>query len=120
MSEVYTPLEMETPAQQVDRQMSNCQQVVERREQMLRLLKNKDFKDLFMRFYLVDEAARLGQMSGHLGLTPADAKGFMDMCQATGHLKRFIDITIRQGEQALADLAQMRENYEELIKGEED
>jgi hypothetical protein len=42
------------------------------------------------------------------------------MCQATGHLKRFIDITIRQGEQALADLAQMRENYEELIKGEED
>jgi len=44
----------------------------------------------------------------------------MDMAQATGHLKRFIDVTIRQGEQALADLAQYTVNYDELIKGEED
>jgi hypothetical protein len=120
MSEVYTPLTSESPAEQVDRQMSNCRQIVERREQALRLLKNKDFKDLIMRFYLVDEASRLAQMSGHLGLSAADAKGFMDMAQATGHLKRFIDVTIRQGEQALADLAQYTVNYDELIKGEED
>lgn len=119
MSDVYTPLSTETPAEQIDRQMSNCRQVVERREQALRLLKNADFKALIMQFYMVEEAARLSQMSGHLGLTPADAKGFMDMAQATGHLKRFLDVTIRQGEQALADLTQYRENYDELIRGED-
>jgi hypothetical protein len=42
------------------------------------------------------------------------------MAQATGHLKRFLDITIRQGEQALVDLNQYRTNYDELVRGEED
>jgi hypothetical protein len=44
------------------------------------------------------------------------------MCQATGHLKRFLEVTVRQGEVALAELHQYVSQYDELttVTGDEE
>jgi hypothetical protein len=119
MAEVYTPLAIETPHEQVDRSMAEMTVIADRREQMLRLLRNRDFQELFMRFYVVEEAARLAQMSGMLGISEQDQNAAMEMAKATGHFKRFIDVTLRQGEQALAQLSNYRAEYDQLVLNDE-
>lgn len=120
MAEVYTPLTMETPHQQVDRSIAEMTVIADRREQMLRLLKNRDFNELFMRFYVVEEAARMAQMGGMLGISEQDQKAAIEMAKATGHFKRFIDVTLRQGEQAVAQLHNYRNEYNELVLDDEE
>jgi hypothetical protein len=118
MSEVYTALRSETPQEQVDRAMRDLRVVAERREEALRLLNNRDFQSLIMRFYCVDEAARLAQMGGMLGVSKVDQDSAIEMAKATGHLKRFMDVTVKQGEQAIAQLSNYNQEYSELIQGE--
>lgn len=120
MSEVYHPLRTETPAQEVDRHMADLRVLIQRREHLMRLLNNSDFKALFLKFYLVDEAARLVQLSGQLGLNALERADCVAMGQATGHFKRFMDVIERQGEQAIANLSQYQEQYEELTMAQEE
>jgi hypothetical protein len=119
MAEVYTPLTLETPHQQVDRTIAEMTVIADRREKMLRLLRNRDFEELFMRFYVVEEAARLAQMGGMLGISEQDQNAAMEMAKATGHFKRFIDVTLRQGEQAYAQLSNYRAEYDQLVLNDE-
>jgi hypothetical protein len=119
MSEVYTALRTETPQEQVDRTMRDLREIADRREQALRLLANRDFQSLLMRFYCVEEAARMAQMGGMLGISKDDQQGAIEMAKATGHFKRFMDVTLRQGEQALNQLASYNQEYNELIRNEE-
>ena len=119
MSDVFTTPRVETPFQQVDRKMAEYREVAERREQFLRLARNADFRKPILEFYIVTEAARLVQMSAQLGLSPQDRADALAMAQATGHLKRFLDVVDRQGEQAVAELSQYTEHYAELVAEEE-
>ena len=120
MSEVsFTALRTETPKESVDRQMAAWREIAGRREKLLRLLKNKDFQDLIMRFFLVEEAARYIQMAYQPGMGATERADSLLMAQATGHVKRFFDVVERQGEQALASLAEHLENYEDLVRGED-
>lgn len=119
MSEVsFTALRTETPKESVDRQMAAWREIAGRREQLLRLLKNKDFQELMMRFFLVEEAARYIQMAYQPGMGAQERADSLLMAQATGHVKRFFDVVERQGEQALVSLSEHLDNYEDLVRGE--
>jgi len=119
MSEVsFTALRTETQQESVDRQMAVWREVAARRETLLRLLQNKDFQSLIMKYFVVEEAARYIQFSCQPGVSAQDRADSMVMAQATGHFKRFLDVVERQGEQALASLAEHLSNYEELVRGE--
>jgi hypothetical protein len=115
MAEVYTALRTETPQEQIDREVAGLKTVADRREEALRLLNNRDFQSLIMQYYCVTEAARLAQMAGQLGVSKLDQDAAMDMAKATGHLKRFLDVIVKQGDQAVAQLAQYNEEYNQLI-----
>lgn len=114
MTEVFTALQTETKQQGVDRQIRNLEAVARRREQVLRLLANRDFQDFIMKFFIVEEAARYVQLSQQPGMSKEDRQNALDMALATGHLKRFLDVTQRMGESAIVQLFNIREEYEEL------
>lgn len=118
MAEVYTALRIETAHEQVDRTMRDLHVIADRREEAIRLLSNRDFQSLIMRFYCVDEAARLAQMGGMLGISKEDQESATEMAKATGHFKRFMDVILKQGEQAIAQLSSYNQEYNELIQGE--
>lgn len=119
MSEVtFTALRTETAQESVDRQMNAWREIAGRRERLLRLLQNRDFQELIMKFFVVEEAARYIQFACQPGAAAQDRADSLAMAQATGHFKRFLDVVERQGEQALASLAEHLANYEDLVRGE--
>lgn len=120
MSEVYTALTKQTPEQQVTQAMEDLRKAADRREQALRLLNNRDFQSLIMEFYCVKEAARAVQFSGQPGASKDDRQHALEMAQATGHFKRFIDVTVRMGEQAVVELGRYNQEYSELVREEEE
>lgn len=119
MPEVYTPLRTETPAQEIDRRMAELTVLANRREQVLRLYKNRDFKALILQFFLVDEASRYVQVSQQPGISAEASASALAIAQSTGHFKRFLDVVERMGESAIAQLEEYRVNYNELTQPED-
>lgn len=66
----------------------------------VRLNDNADFRDLIVKGFCLTEAARYAQESGDPMLTQAQRQDALNMAQASGHLKRFISVTIVMGNDA--------------------
>jgi len=89
---------------ELESQKEKLQAQIERRKMALRLTENPDFKKLIMEFFVVDECARLAHMAGDPALDQKRRDDAMLMAQAAGHLKRFLSIQIKLGENADDDL----------------
>lgn len=74
--------------------------LVAARDQALRLFENKDFKELILNGFCLNEAARYAQESGDPMLTEVQRQDALNMAQASGHLKRFLSITCVMGNTA--------------------
>ncbi|UZV39854.1 hypothetical protein [Xanthomonas virus PB119] len=59
-------------------------------ERLQRLCKNKDFRELILEEYCVQECARLTHMSIHPSQSSEERAKFLVMAQATGGVKLFI------------------------------
>lgn len=78
-----------------------------RREQAERLSKNKDFRDLIINGFCRDEAARFVQASADPCLTAEQRDDSLNMAQASGHLKRFLQMQIQMGNTADRNIAEI-------------
>lgn len=95
--------------ERLEKQRELSLSLIEQREMANRLLGNADFRKLIMEEYMVNEAARYVQLSGDPALTVEQRADALAMAQATGHLKRWIDVQEKMANQAENDLASLDE-----------
>ncbi len=107
MSEVsqMTPLE---------HQLESSKDLINRRQMVVRLRQNPDFRKLILEGFCRDEAARYVQESGDPALDASARADAVAMAQASGHLLRFLHVTHMMG----AHAERTREELEEAIAEE--
>lgn len=83
-------------------------------DQAVALNKHHDFRKLILEGFCLHEAARYAQESGDPFLTPGQRQDALNMSQASGHLKRFLSITIQMGNMADSTIAGCKAELESL------
>lgn len=98
---------------QLEQQLVEAKELVERRQMAMRLAKNADFRKLIMDSYCGTEAARLVQLSADPVLSDREKADALNMAQATGHFKRFMSMAIQMGAHAEGDMTNLEESIAE-------
>ena len=92
--------EVMSEVQQLEQFIEDQKTLVTAGLQAERLAENKDFKKLILDGFCLHEAARYAQESGDPMLTAEQRQDALNMAQASGHLKRFLQITCKMGQTA--------------------
>ena len=85
-----------------------------RLEQAERLSRNSDFRLLIIDGFCRDEAARFVQGSADPMLSAEERADSLNMAQASGHLKRWLQFQIRMGQTAEKNIAEIEQELVEL------
>ncbi|WP_421991639.1 hypothetical protein [Roseococcus sp.] len=93
----------------LEQQLEAAKAIVDRRQTAMRLVDNRDFRKLILEGFCLEDAARYAQESGDPILAPEQRADALCMAQASGHLKRFINITIQMGAHAERELPHLEE-----------
>lgn len=96
-------------------QLEGTRATVERREAVLRLFKNRDFRSVILESFCKEECARYAQESADPAISPENRADALAMAQAAGHLRRFLQLIVVLGNNAegvIPDLEQMIVNVE--------
>jgi hypothetical protein len=101
-----------------EQQIADNKKLVKLKDAAERLLGNRDFKLLFSEEYFEKEAARLVQLGADPRLTRDQQQDAINMALATGHCKRFLQITIQMGKVAERDTAECQEAIDEIEQHE--
>jgi hypothetical protein len=104
---------------QLEQQISNVKELTAIRDKMLQLGKIPLFKELILDTFCGTEAARLVHQSSDPALTPQQREDALNMAQAGGHLRRWLSMGCRMGDQAESDLKDLEEILAEA-RAEED
>ena len=99
--------------------IKDAEHLIERRNMALKLADNREFRVLFSEGYFKDEAARLVQLSADPSLDLQQRADALNMAQATGHMKRYLSMTVQMGAVADRELPDMRAALEELRAAED-
>lgn len=94
-------------------QLKDSKALVERRGQILRLSENADFRAVILNAFFVEEAARYVRESGDPALTDRQRTDALNIAQAAGHLKRFLNVQIQMGNQAEASISDIEQAIDE-------
>ena len=103
----------------LEKQYSEAKLLIARRESALRLYKNRDFRMLLVDGFMLTEAARYVQQSCDPGLGPVERADALAIAQASGHLKRFLSITVQMASVALRDMPDLEEALANARNGSE-
>lgn len=95
-------------------QIEGLKNQIEMAEVCDRLMQNPDFKKLILRYFCVEECARYVQVSGDGNQNDRVRADAMAIAQAAGHLKRFLDVTVKLGEMAKESIKDTEEYITEL------
>lgn len=93
----------------LEHQRDEAKAAIDRRAMALRLANNSDFKKLILDEFCVQECARYGQASGDPALTAEQRADALAMAQASGHLRRWLQIINRIGNQAEGQMESLDE-----------
>lgn len=83
-------MQSEITVQALTNQLNDAKQAKVKLERLRRLCKNKDFKELILEEYGVQEAARLIKMSIHPSQNLEERAKWVSMAQACGGVEMFI------------------------------
>ncbi len=86
---------------------------IERRDAILRLSKNKDFRTLIIEGFCRDECARYVHESGDPSLSPESRADALNIAQSAGHFKRFLNVSITMGDVAERNLIDLDQHIAE-------
>ena len=92
---------------ELQQQKEKCIQLVKYKEMAERLMRNKDFKELVLKYWCVEECARYVQASGDTNLPKDNREQALAMAQAAGHFKRFLEVVNRMGEHAKGQIEEI-------------
>lgn len=105
--------------QALEGQMKDKKLLIDRRNMAMRLASNRDFKKLIMDEFCLHEAARYVQLSADPAIPEANRADALNIAQASGHLKRFLSVTVQMGAHAEHTMRDLEEEIE-LARAEED
>ena len=98
---------------QLEHQLVAAKELVRRRNMALRLANIPEFKELILDDFMVKEAARYVHSSADPALKPDERADALNMAQASGHLKRFLSVTVQMGAHAERELTSLEEAIDE-------
>lgn len=100
--------------EQLEQQKIGMNEAIERRNIAVRLAGNRDFKKLILEYFCVEECARYARQSADPAMDEAAQRDSLAMAQAAGHLKRFLSVVIRMGDDCAGHMAELDEMLDEL------
>lgn len=103
---------------QIEQHIEQLQELVERRDLALKLEKNREFRKLILEEFCVNECARYAQNSANPALKADERADSLAIAQAAGHLRRFLSIVVKMGNQAEAEIGSAKEELDEVRKEE--
>lgn len=98
----------------LEKQLQNAKQLAARREMALKLSENREFKQLILKDFCVEECARYAQSSADPALTLEQRADALALAQAAGHLRRFLSVVVQMGNTANNEIPQIEVAIEEL------
>ena len=105
---------------QLEHQLVAAKELVRRRNMALRLANIPEFKELILDDFMVKEAARYVHSSADPALKPDERADALNMAQASGHLKRFLSVTVQMRAHAERELTSLEEAIDEArLEGDE-
>ena len=104
--------------ERLEEQLKTEQLRVERRDAILRLSKNPDFRKLIIEDFCRNECARYVHESADPSLTAEQRADALAIAQSAGHLKRFLNINITMGDVADRTIFDINQAIEEARANE--
>jgi hypothetical protein len=102
--------------EQLEVSAEHARQMVERREMVMKLSKNREFRKIILEGYFVDEAARLVSIAGEQSHKPHRDEIF-DSIKAISHCRQFLSTIVQMGNIAQGEL-ESNEEYLAELRGE--
>lgn len=99
---------------QIEQQIEAAKPLIAQRDKALRLTNNRDFRDIILDGFCVQECARYAQLSGDPSLSPADQANALAMAQAAGHIRRYLQVICRMGDTAEHEIKVANEMLDEI------
>lgn len=107
-------LTLEQTLEALERQKVATEADIEFAERAARLMENPDFRHVILDVYCVKEAAAFVHVSADPTVKPDQRADALLMAQATGHLKRWLQVTQLKAEQARDRLPEVEEHIEAI------
>ena len=98
----------------LEKQLQTAKQLAARREMALKLGDNREFKQLILKDFCVEECARYAQSSADPALTIEQRQDALALAQAAGHLRRYLSVVVQMGNTANNEIPQIEVAIEEL------
>lgn len=102
-----------TRTQALEAQREDFKKAIKLRDAAIKLSENKLFKDVILDEFCVKEAARYAHTSADPSLSDKDQANALALAQAGGHLRRWLSVIVRMGNQAEDQMADLDEAIEE-------
>lgn len=97
-----------------EQEIEKYKELIAKKDQVLKLLSNKDFEEFILKYFCVEECARYVCASVDSNLGEEERKDALAVAQSAAHLKRFLNITLRMGEDAEGALEAAEQELVEL------
>jgi hypothetical protein len=104
----------------IEAQITDLQELVEKKDLALKLENNREFKKLILDGFCEADCARFARNSGDPAIPKDQREDSLFMAQAAGHLRRWLSITVRMGLRAEDEIQQHQATIEEIrVEGKE-
>lgn len=98
--------------------IAGLKEQIELRDAAIRLNQNPDFRKVILQNFCVTECARNAQNSAHPQFTAEQRSDSLALAQSAGHLRRYMSVTVQQGNVAASTLAEAEEQLDEARASE--
>lgn len=106
-----------TEVQQVEKQIQELEKLIKFGEALERLTSNRDFKEVILDKFMIEECALNAQNSVNMALTQDQRNDCLSLAQSAGYLKQFLQITSQRCTKAMHDIEDARQHYNNLLSG---
>jgi hypothetical protein len=110
----------EVTVEQFENHLDGLKETIEFRDAVQRLAKNRDFVKVITNGFMLHEASRYVQASGDPALTAVQRADALAIAQASGHLKRFLSVSIQIGNKAQDDMPELERQLDLARRGVDD
>lgn len=106
--------EINTDIADLEQHLAENKEAVERRDALLRLTENRDYKRIFREEFMLQDCARFVQLSVNPALKAEDRADALAKSQAAGHLKQYLSVIVLQGNTAENSIVDIEAALDEL------
>ena len=104
----------------LEHRLESAKGAVAHAEEVRKLLENPLFRKVILRQFCTEDCARYVQESGDPLLEANNRADALNMAQAAGHLRRWLDLAIRMGENEADVILQVEEELDAVRAEPED